>query len=233
MASQVVLGNPAANSLGGLVQGNFGSYMPSSDGTYSVDTRDVPALLAAGFIYMKQSVGAYTLPLAPAASAVTGVIIASGALSNGALSIAAQPDVMRPVKIAVGTGTTAITAGTVTVVYTANDGTTQTDTLSLACALSSAVTQTLSKGVVTITSATVAGVAGGTSPWLRADVTPALSVPVAPGAVDFAVIREYDAGATIAIGTLLTSVLGSITPTTAPNGTVTYSFGYIFSGQVR
>jgi hypothetical protein len=55
-----------------------------------------------------------------------------------------------------------------------------------------------------------------------------LSVPVNPGAVDFAVIREYDRGATIAIGTLSTTTLASIAPTTAPDGTSAFGFAYTY-----
>jgi hypothetical protein len=226
MSVQLQIAPPAGAGLGGYIQGLWGNYQPNSDGSYTVDSRDVSPLLVAGFTYVRQSTLSYTLPLAPGAATV-GQIVASGALSNGTVAITHQPDTMRPVNVEVGTGTAAITAGTVTTVYVANDGTTQTDVLSLACPASSAVTQGLSKGVVTITSITVAGVVGGTSPWLRASTTAAVSLPVAPGAIDFAVNREYDAGATIAIGALATA-LGSITPTTAPNATVTFSFAYTY-----
>ena len=223
---------PAANAgLGGVIQGSYGTYQPASDGSYTVDSRDVAPLLAAGFNYVKVVSSNYTLPLAPLAATV-GQIVASGALSNGSVSITHQPDVPRPVNIEVGTGTSAITAGTVTVVYTANDGATQTDTLSLICALSTAVTQGLSKGVDTITSMTVAGVVGGTTPWLRASTTASLSLPVAPGGIDISVTREWDAGATIAVGTVSSTTLASIAPTTAPNGTVTYSFLYNYTSSI-
>ena len=220
----------AGNGFGGLVQGNFGNYQAAADGTFTVDNRDAPALLTQGLSYVKQTSRSYTAPLAPAAATV-GAVVASGALSNGSVSITAQPDVMRPVTFEVGTGTTAITAGTATIIYVGNDGQTDTDVFSLACALSSAVTQTLSRGAVSITSVTIAGLVGGTSPWRRMSTTAAVSVPVDAGAVDFAVTREYDAGATIAIGALAVP-LGSVTPTTAPNGTVTYGFGYNFLSPV-
>ena len=226
MAAQIQVAVPASIGIAGLIQGNFGTYQPNSDGTYTVDTRDIPPLLVVGFNYVKQTSSAYTLPLAPAAATV-GRVVASGALSNGTVSVSNQPDTMRPVTVEVGTGTTAITAGTVTVAYVANDGQTQTDVFSLVAALSTSVTQTLSKGAVTVSSITVAGVVGGTSPWFRMSTTAAVSIPVAPGTVDFAVTREYDAGATIAIGALV-SALCSITPTTAPNATVTYSFAYYY-----
>ena len=220
----------AGNGFGGVVQGLFGNYQAASDGSFTVDARDAPSLLTRGMSYVKQTSRAYTLPLAPAAAAVAGVV-SSGALSNGTVAVTTQPLVMRPVNVEVGTGTTAITAGTVAVTYVGNDGVSGTDTLSLACALSSAVTQGLSRGVMHISDITVAGLVGGTSPWIRLSTTTALSVPVDPNAVDFAVNREYDAGATVAVGTLA-SALGSIVPTTTMNGTVTYSFNYSYLSPV-
>jgi hypothetical protein len=224
MAVQYQMVPASTAGIGGLVQGNWGNYSPAADGTYTVDTRDVAALLALGFTYVSQTNNNYGLPLAPGAATI-GQIVASGALSNGTVSVTHQPDVMRPVNVEIGTGTAAISAGTVTVVYTANDGTVQTDVISAVVAASSATTKGLSKGVVAISSIVAAGIVGGTAPWLRMSTTAALSIPVAAGSVDFSVLREYDAGATIAVGTL-TSTLGSIIPTTAPNGTVTYSFFY-------
>jgi hypothetical protein len=216
----------AANGFGGIIQGAFGTYQLGADGSFTVDTRDAIDLLRLGLTYVKQSARTYVLPLAPAAASV-GAIVASAALSNGTLTVLAQPDVMRPVNVEIGTGTTAITAGSVTVTYVGNDGASGSDVIPAAMAASTAVTTALSRGVMTITSAVVAGVAGGTSPWVRLSRTAALSVPVDPGTIDFVVTREYDAGATIAVGTLSTS-LGSIIPTTAPNGTVTYGFNYNF-----
>jgi hypothetical protein len=214
----------AGNGFGGVIQGNYGNYQAAADGTFTVDGRDAPPLIALGMAYVLHNNVSYTLPLAPAAASV-GAIVASGALSNGTVAVTAQPDTMRPVNVEVGTGTGAITAGSVAVTYVGNDGQSGTDTLSLACGASTSVTQGLSRGVVTISSIAVSGVVGGTSPWLRFSRTAAVSLPVGPGAVDFVVNREYDAGATIAVGALATA-LGSITPTTAPNGTVTYSFNY-------
>ena len=220
----------AGNGFGGKVQGNFGNYQAATDGSFTVDTRDAPPLLAQGMSYVKQTSNSYTLPLAPAAASVAG-IVSSGALSNGTVAVTANPDTMRPVDVEVGTGTLAITAGSVAVTYVGNDGVSATDTLSLVCALSSAVTQTLSRGVVSISSIVVSGVAGGVSPWLRLSTKAQVSVPVAPGAADFVVTREYDTGATVAVGALSTAI-GSIAPTNAPNGTRTYSFAYSYTSPV-
>lgn len=216
---------PSGLGIGGVIQGNFGTYQQATDGTYTIDTRDASAMLVLGMIYVSVMTQAYTGALAPAAATI-GAVVASTALSNGTLAITANPDIPRPVNVEVGTGTTAITAGTVAVTYVGNDGASGTDTLSISMALSTAVTQALSRGVVTISGITVAGVVGGTSPWIRLSTTAALSVPVGKAAVDVAFLREYDAGATVAVGTALTNVLASITPTNAPNGTRTYTFLY-------
>lgn len=221
----------AGNGFGGVVNGNFGNYQMASDGSFTVDARDAPPLLARGMSYVKQTGLSYTLPLAPLAATI-GAIVASGVLSNGTVAITANPDTMRPVDVEVGTGTTAITAGNVTVTYIGNDGVSGSDTFSLACALSSAVTQTLSRGVMTISSIAVAGVVGGTSPWFRMSTKAQVSVPVAPGTVDVAFTREYDTGATVAVGAVSAVALASIAPTNAPNGTRTYSFNYSFLSPV-
>ena len=210
--------------FGGLIQGAYGNYQQSTDGSYTVDARDVPPLLTKGFTYVRQTSQAYTLPAAPAAATI-GAIVASGALSNGTVAITANPDVPRPVNVEWDAGTIALSAGSIAVTYIGNDGVSGTDTISLIAALSTATTVGLSRGVVTISSIVVSGLVGGHSPWLRLSTTAGVSVPVAAGAIDVNFQREYDDGATIAIGTVA-SALASIAPTTAPNGTHTFSFVY-------
>lgn len=216
----------AGNGFGGIIQGNFGTYQAASDGSFTVDTRDAPAMLSQGMTYVSVVTATMSTPLAPAVATV-GAIVASTALSNGTLALTANPDVPRPVNVEVGTGTLAITAGNVLVNYIGNDGVAGVDTLSAVCALSTAVTQALSRGVVTITGISIAGVVGGVSPWIRLSTTAAISVPVGKGAIDTAFLREYDSGATAALGTVATA-LASIAPTNAPNGTRTYTFLYSY-----
>ncbi len=217
----------AGNGFGGLVQGNYGAYRAAADGTFTVDTRDAPSMLALGMSYVNKAVSMHGLLIAPAA-ATLGHVVASGALSDGAMAIAAQTDVPRQVTVEVGAGTLAVTAGTATVTYIGNDSQTDTDTFSLACPANGSTTQFLSRGALVINSVELAGVVGGAAPWFRMSTTATLALPISPGGADFDVIREYDAGATIAVGALA-STLGGITPTTAPNGTVTYGFVYSFT----
>ena len=223
MTAQVQL---AGNGFGGLVQGNYGNYQAAADGTFTVDTRDAPSMLTLGMAYVKQVNTSYTTPAAPAAAGV-GAIVASAALSDGTLSIAASPDVMRPVAVEVNPGTAAITAGNLAVTYEGNDGQTLTENVSLICKASAPFTNLLSRGVVTVSSAIITALAGGHSPFVRLNTTAAISAPIDPGAQDVAFTREYDDGATIAVGAASVA-LGSISPTTAPNGTHTYSFVYSY-----
>ena len=213
--------------IGGQIQGAYGTYYQATDGSFTVDSRDAPTLLAQGFVYVSQTEDSYTTPIAPLAATV-GRVVASTALSNGTIAISNQTDMVRPVTVEVGAGTLAITAGTLSITYLGNDGLSTAETYSLVCPASTIVTQYLSRGVSIISSLVTSGVVGGASPFFRMSTTTAISVPVAQKAIDFGVTREYDAGATIAVGTLFSSTLASITPTTTPNGTVTYSFVYYY-----
>jgi hypothetical protein len=216
-----------SGGFGGVVQGNYGTYQAASDGTFTVDTRDASTLLSIGFTYLNKNTNAYTTPKAPAAASATA-IVASGALSNGTVAVTANPDVLRQVNLIIGAGTTAISAGTLAVTYIGNDGIPGTDTLSLVCAASGTVTQFLTRGVDTISSIVVAGLTGGASPFLEMGTTTTISVPVGPSTVDVLFEREFDSSATIAVGTASSVTLASIAPTTAPNGTITYSFVYSY-----
>jgi hypothetical protein len=216
-----------SNGFGGVIQGNFGTYQANSDGSFTVDTRDVSTLLALGFTYMNKNTTAYTTTKPPAAASATA-IVASTALSNGTVAVTANPDVLRQVELIVGAGTLAITAGSLAATYIGNDGVPGTDTLSLSCPASATVTQYLTRGVDTITSLVVSGLVGGASPFLEMGTTTTISVPVGPSAVDISFEREYDSSATIAVGTPSSVTVASIAPTTTPNGTVTYSFVYSY-----
>lgn len=219
----------ATNGIGGsVINGQFGNYQAASDGTVTVDSRDVPALLAAGMGYITNAGDFYTTPAAPAA-ATAGQIVASAALSTGAVSIANQPDVMRQVQFVFGTGTVAISAGAVSVTYVGQDQASHTDTLNPAVAASASVTISLSRGVASITTINVGSFTGGASPWIRADTTASIAVQSDPNAVDFVCNIEYDVAAKQTTpATFSTSSQGCIAPQNAPNATRTFSFAYAY-----
>jgi hypothetical protein len=162
-------------------------------------------------------------------------------LTNGSLAIAAQPDVCRQVAAVIFPGSVGITAGTLTVTYTANDGTTQVDALSLVAASQSAgaagSTVGTTKGVLRLTSAVVSGLTGGQSPGIYAGTNNYLGVPVPPRFVDWALTAEKKITPTVGtLGltvpsdeTISTTVIATgalVSPTQAPDGTHGLSFGY-------
>ncbi|HYP35863.1 MAG TPA: hypothetical protein VEQ62_05955 [Stellaceae bacterium] len=211
----------------GAFQGPFsGSVNANSDGTFTIDPRDQGFALSAGYIPVRRQTVQFTPGFAPAAGAV-GTIVASVALTNTSLTIAANPDVMRKCQVRVDPGTSAITAGICTVTYAANDGTAaQVDALSLVTAASTLLTVPFTKGAMTVASAVVTAAAGGASPKIQIDTTAALAVPVPVAPADVTILKEItDSADTSAnLGTLTTA--GIWTPHTAPNGTHTFSVGY-------
>lgn len=225
MVAQVKMS--AANLGGGTIQALSGIYAIPSDGILTVLASDVSSLLAAGCSFVNIMTRWQTISPAPRA-ATAARIVGSTALANGTIAIANQPDYPRLAGLRVDPGTSAITAGTAALVYTANDGNPQTDSLSLVAAASTPTTQNTSKGVMHLTSITIAGLTGGTSPLVQVNDTNVLSIMVQQGATDFTIIKENVDGADETIGTVASSAF-SVTPTTAPNGTHTYGFAYSFN----
>lgn len=197
-------------------------YTANAAGVIQVASNDITAAVNAGWVFAFQEFRkeTFTAPLV----ATVGKIVASAALTNGVLTIANQTDVSRPIAPRIDPGVSAITAGTLTLVYIANDGTTTTDTLTLVAALSTPVTLSSSKGVLSLTSATVAGLVGGTSPKVQIDTNASLAVSLPPAALAFTETFEATDGVPNTLGTA--SSFGIVKPNTAPNGTHNYSLGY-------
>lgn len=223
----------APTGVGGLIQAPNGTYVVASDFTLSANAADVQFLLGLGFQFAitdQRSV----MFLAPLSSNAT-VTVGSTSLTAGSLTIAAQPDQPRQLQAVVFPGG-AITAGTLTFTYTANDGTTQVDALSLVMASQAAgvagATLATTKGVQRLTSAVVASVTGGSTPGVQVGTNNFLAVPVPPRFVDFA--PTYDKKATSAtatftdeaVPTVFSTAGALITPTTNPNSTLCFSLGY-------
>lgn len=205
------------------------AYTADSYGRFTINAGDIKAALDAGFIYAPSPVKYYYAASPLAASATR--IVSSVAATNGTLTIAAQPDCPRPIQFVFAPGTTAVTAGTLTLVYVATNGQTVTDVLSLVTPLSTSATLASTQGVASLTSATIAGLTGGTSPGIEGGVTASIALPGDPLAQDFVVFKEIVDGLNETVGTVV-AASGFIAPTTAPNGTHSYSFGYTYISQV-
>lgn len=214
--------------IGGPIStANSGTVYPNSQGLITVSSADVPDLVRAGCVNINFNHGFYTPGFAPAAASA-GLFFASAALSNGTLAIAAQADCPRPATAVINPGTLAITAGSLTLTYSANDGTpAQVDTFALNTALSTNLTLQTSKGVEIMSSMVVAGVSGGVTPGIQIGTTLALALPVAPQPFALALTKETHTGANATLGTLV-GTNGIVNPSTAPNATITYGFGYTY-----
>jgi hypothetical protein len=227
MSTAQVIAVPGVAPLGAFSGPFSGSVNATAiDSTFTIDVRDLAYAMGQGYIPVKRDSRSHAANPTPAVAAV-GAIVTSVALANGALTIAANPDAMRQVFMRVDPGTTAITAGVCTVTYAANDGTAaQVDVLSLATALSTILSTNLSKGALTVASAAVTGLVGGTSPKIQFGTTAALAVPLPPGSVDVAILKEITDGAdtSATLGTLNNA--GIWTPHTVPNGTHTFGVNY-------
>lgn len=231
----------APPGVGGQIQASNGTYFVASDGTVTVNAADVASLVSLGFEFAVTDHRIYAFPGAPVASSAT-TTVSSTSLTVGSLTIANQPDVPRQLQAVVFPGTSSITSGTLTYVYTANDGTTQTDVFPLTgmasqTAGSAGATLATTKGVERLTSATVAGLTGGTSPGVQVGTNNYLGVPVPPRFVDFAVTSEKKASPAVsstglsvpsddAVPTLVIAAGALVTPTTVPDGTHQLSIGY-------
>ena len=181
--------------IGGLIQAPNGTYYVGSDGTVTVNAADVQYLQGIGFGFAVTDHRVYNT-LGPPAAANATVTVASVALSAGSLTIAAQPDIPRQLAIVLFTGGAAVTAGSLVATYTANDGTTQVDTINLSGTSVSTASFTTSKGVEHLTSAIVVAPSGGTSPGIQIGTNSYLAVPITPRAVDFVVTKETEYGST-------------------------------------
>lgn len=223
------------------------TYVPDATGyVANVDVRDIDLMEKAGFVIAGKAHRVYS-PLAYPAAASQAVTFASAALSNGTMTVAAQPDVPRQLQAIINPGTTAITAGTLALNYLANDGTTQVDNLSLIMAAGAAATTikatlATTKGVEHMTSMIVTGLVGGTSPAIQVGTNTAIALPVDVGfsPATFVITKESKVTMTVS-GTLTAQIpadeaVGTVTttgalvvPTTVPAAGIGYVFHYTYA----
>jgi hypothetical protein len=221
MANPTVVMN--ASAIGGtLMLQSTGVVVVPASGVITVNASDAADLLRRGATYVNANV-IYQKPDVAPRVASAGRIVASTSLANGTLSIANQPDIPRVCLLYVDPGTSAITAGVVTANYIANDGTTQIDVLSCVTPASTVASTNLTKGMILLNSVVVSGVVGGATPLVQVNDTNALSVVVNANFSSFTLLR-LDADGTSIGNVSVNSAAASVTPSTTPNGTHTFSF---------
>ena len=223
MATLKVLPAPGTGAVTGSFQGQYsGVVTAASDGSLSIDSRDLAAAFTQGYLPAATDVrsAAFSAPLAANATVLVGNVTTA----NGNLTVAAQPDVDRPAQVVSAPGSPGITAGSLAVPYTANDGSAMIDTFSLIGAATATFVTT--KGVLKLGTPVISGLVGGTSPTIEIGTNATLAANLPPGAVDMAILKETLDGADVGanVGTLAAN--GLYTPHTAPNATHTFSLTY-------
>jgi hypothetical protein len=237
------------NFPSGQINGFSGqSYTLASDRSVSgVNQLDVAGLLAAGFCFFTTFVNKF-LVTAPLAADLVSIVNAVTP-SNVALTLAAQPVHARKfqVRIVIGTTTTtAITAGTLTLVGTDVDGNAVTEIISLIQNASATVKS--ANAYASLTSATVAAYAAngsGTGNTVGIGVSNDFAVPCGNGGYgnigDFTLLKSTKI--TAVLGTSVTAAddvastatidtsARTIAPTTTPSATglINYEFTYSYS----
>jgi hypothetical protein len=219
------VGATAANQFSGP---NSGNVTAGSDGTLTIDSRDILLAIQQGLVPTFRWSTSYSFPQAPVA-ANNALLFASAAAANGTLAIAGSVDVPRQVQAIFWAGTAAVTAGTLALTYAANDGTAaQVDSLSLICGASAFVTVFTTKGVVFMSSMALAGIVGGASPTIEVGTNAVLALPIAPSAVDMTLAADFLGGTAQATKGVVTNA-GFYTPNSAPNGTRIPTAVYAYS----
>jgi len=147
-------------------------------------------------------------------------------LADGVLAIALQPDYPRKLQVRITDADSSISAGTVTLVGREVDGTAITQVINLAGGTRTVVT---TKAFATLTSATVAALAGhGVGDNIGIGMGLSLGCPAPAGCGSFQVIKACVDTANEAVGTV-DATARTIEPTTAANATHDYDFFYSYT----
>lgn len=229
---------------GGQIYGTDGVvYTVAADGSVVVDGSQVNTLLRAGFTYFHTEVRKVYISSPLPADLIS--IKAAATPANGAITIAAQPAHSRKLQIRVVIGTTtttAITAGTLTLVGTDQDGNAITEVISLVA--NASVTLVSANAFASLTSGTVAAYAAsgsGTGNTLGIGVSNDFGMPAAPASFDCLAVKVTKitkvlgtsnvAADDVAATAVVDATACTIAPTTAPaaSGLIDYEFTYSVS----
>jgi hypothetical protein len=246
MATTVTMQAIAGSGLGGTVVGTSSgtTYAVSATGQITnVQQADIKGFLNLGFVVSQVQTGKISISSPLPADLIS--IVAAVTPSNAALTLAAQPPQPRKlqIRIVIGTTTTtAITAGTLTLVGTDVDGNAITEVISLIENASATVKSANSYS--SLTSATVAGYVAsgsGTGNTVGIGLSNDFGLPTGAGPIGLAMVKSTKitkvlgtsniAADDVASTGTLDTVARTFAPTTAPsaNGLVDYEFSYTFS----
>ena len=219
-----MLAPPGSNLI---VARSGNTYVPDSNGLIQVNQGDVTSILNQGALYATPVAGSVYYGVMP--TIVTNQQVASVTVANLVATIAAQPDMPRRLKATVTKSSGAFTAGTLTFVYVASNGATVTDVFSLV--ISATTNFTTSCAVLTLTSVTIAGLAGGGSYTIIVGTTDDFGLPVPPNAIAVTVTKAIVDLANSTLPTVVSNN-GWYTSPIASNATKAFAafFSYILPG---
>lgn len=172
--------------------------------------------------------GAHYHALNVPAESLTNVVAALDPVANGALTIAAQPPIPCKLQIRIVDANASISAGTVDLVGVGTSGQALTQSIPLTGGTQTVVTTDAYASLTSATVASVAGAAAGDTIGIGTSAAIGLPATKTPTPASFAVYKANVDGAAEAVGTV-DATAGTITPTTAPNGTRDFDFWYTFS----
>jgi len=167
-------------------------------------------------------------PIAQSANAAAATLVADAVVADGAQVVAAQPDYPRKLALFITDGDSSISAGTLALVGVGPSGEAVTESIALT---GGTATKISTKAYATLTSATVAGLAGNDgADKIALGVASALGLPgcKTPASSTFAVHKSNVDDANEAVGTV-DAAAGTIVPTTVPNGAHDYAFWFTFA----
>lgn len=156
------------------------------------------------------------------------VLIANVAATNIALTIAAQPDVMRQGVFTFAPGAANVTAGNLAVVYKDQNGQTVTDNFSLITLSGVSLTLKTTRAVSVLTSATITGITGGSSPTIQGGTNTVLGLTGEPASLGFVVFKETQNSTDVATLGTVDAANGLYTLTTAPNSSKLLAVFYTY-----
>ncbi len=166
---------------------------------------------------------------APAASLTSW--ISTAAYADGALAIAAQPVVPAKMQIRVVDANSSITAGLITAVYIDQFGIQRTEVFNQASGGTKTwlTTWAVAK-IISVTLSATTGSAGGATDTVSAGPSAHLGLPgfQAPVPGTFSVFTAHVDDVAEAVGTV-DATAGTISPTTAPDGSKDFDFRYTYA----
>jgi hypothetical protein len=224
--ANVTLVAPAGTNV---VQGGGTTFAVAADGTVVVPSSLVGAMLNAGCMYPSTNMDSAAFVGPPAADLVS-VVAAAAPTSGTAMTIAAQPKY--PCKLQVrGVYSGAVAGLVVNIVGIDGRGNAVTESINVAAA--SSTTFTTANAYAKVTSVTPVGTVTNVT-TIGVGQSSALALPLAPQFQDLVVFKEgLSATSPVppvdeTVGTVDT-VAGTVTPSTAPDGTKCFTFWFTWN----